>query len=50
LLRLNPATHTGTVIGVIGGYEEGGKTPDVSYSPYFGSDIAQLYATARVAG
>ena len=28
-----------------GGYEEGGDTPDVSYSAYFDDDIAKLYAS-----
>ena len=39
----------GTVIGVIGGYEEGGDTPSVSYSAYFGSAIQTLYQTAVAA-
>jgi hypothetical protein len=34
-----------TVLGVIGGYQLGGATPDVSYSAYFDDDIAKLYAT-----
>ncbi|WP_245633884.1 trypsin-like serine peptidase [Amycolatopsis jejuensis] len=42
----DPATGLGTVIGVIGGYETGGATADVSYSAYFDGDIAQLYASA----
>jgi V8-like Glu-specific endopeptidase len=40
----------GTVIGVIGGYEHGGNTPDVSYSPAFGSAVAALYRSAEAAG
>ncbi|HVV12583.1 serine protease [Amycolatopsis sp.] len=40
---VNPATGDGTVIGVIGGYEQGGDTPDVSYSAYFDHDIRDLY-------
>ncbi len=44
-----PATRTGTVVGVIGGYQSGGDTDDVSYSPYFGSGIEHLYQQA-VAG
>jgi hypothetical protein len=36
----------GTVIGVIGGYEEGGDSPDVSYSPYLDHTIAALYREA----
>ncbi|MEV0841069.1 serine protease [Actinocatenispora sera] len=43
---LNRETHTGTVIGVIGGYQAGGATPDVSYSPYFGAGVLALYRTA----
>ena len=37
---------TGTIIGVIGGYQEGGNSPDVSYSPYFGDGIKALYERA----
>ena len=40
---VDPATGYGTVIGVIGGYQLGGDTPDVSYSSYFDDDIAKLY-------
>ena len=36
----------GQVVGVIGGYEEGGDTPSVSYSAYFGSGIQKLYEQA----
>lgn len=36
----------GTVVGVIGGYQQGGLTPDVSYSCYFGSAIQALYQSA----
>jgi V8-like Glu-specific endopeptidase len=36
----------GTVIGVIGGYEQGGDTPEVSYSIVFGSNVASLYEEA----
>lgn len=42
----DPTTDTGTLIGVIGGYETGGDTPDVSYSPLFGSDVRALYDQA----
>ncbi|VVJ19432.1 Uncharacterised protein [Amycolatopsis camponoti] len=41
-----PWVTDGVVIGVIGGYELGGDTPDVSYSAYFDDDIAKLYASA----
>ncbi|GAA2791874.1 trypsin-like peptidase domain-containing protein [Kitasatospora paracochleata] len=43
---LDPATHTGTVVGVIGGYQEGGDTPDTSYSSYFGDQVQALYQQA----
>ncbi len=42
----DPATRTGTVVGVIGGYQEGGDTPDVSYSSYFGDAVQVLYDRA----
>ncbi|WP_406135075.1 trypsin-like serine peptidase [Streptomyces sp. NBC_01089] len=38
---------TGTVIGVLGGYERGGDEDDVSYAAYFGNSVAQLYQQAR---
>ncbi|HZR54167.1 MAG TPA: trypsin-like serine protease [Streptosporangiaceae bacterium] len=44
--RFDPATRTGTIIGVIGGYQEGGNTADVSYCAYLGSDIQKLYKQA----
>ena len=44
--RFDPATHTGLIIGVIGGYQRGGDTADVSYSPYFGDDVERLYDDA----
>ncbi|WP_329400863.1 trypsin-like serine peptidase [Streptomyces melanogenes] len=33
----------GAVVGVIGGYEEGGDDPDVSYSVRFGGTVGALY-------
>ncbi len=39
-------TEDHAVIGVIGGYQQGGDTPDVSYSARFGDDIATLYRQA----
>ena len=42
----DPTTGSGTLIGVIGGYETGGDTPDVSYSPLFGSNVRTLYDQA----
>lgn len=42
----DPVTGLGTVAGVIGGYEEGGDTPDVSYAAAFGTATAALYRLA----
>jgi V8-like Glu-specific endopeptidase len=39
----------GIVIGVIGGFEQGGQTPSVSYAARFGQRMAQLYQTAVAA-
>ncbi|MEZ0089082.1 trypsin-like peptidase domain-containing protein [Streptacidiphilus sp. EB129] len=46
LTAFDKTTRTGTVIGVIGGYQQGGDTNDVSYSPYFGNDVQNLYSQA----
>ena len=48
--RVNPGTGAGTVIGVIGGYEQGGDIAAVSYSPRFGSAVRALYQTAVAHG
>ena len=50
LSKVDPATGQGTVIGVIGGYEQGGDTPQVSYSAVFGAHVATLYRTAEAGG
>ncbi|MEU1418805.1 hypothetical protein [Kitasatospora sp. NPDC005751] len=42
----DPDTRTGTVVGVIGGYQEGGDSPDTSYSCYFGDRVRALYDRA----
>jgi V8-like Glu-specific endopeptidase len=47
LADVNTATGRGTIVGVIGGYEQGGDTPSVSYAATFGSAVAALYATAE---
>jgi len=46
LTSYNPQTRTGTIVGVLGGYEEGGSTPDVSYSDNLGADVKKLYDQA----
>ncbi|WP_042390086.1 trypsin-like serine peptidase [Streptacidiphilus melanogenes] len=50
LTGFDRATRTGTVIGVIGGYQQGGDTPDISYSPYFDDDVLALYNRAVAEG
>jgi V8-like Glu-specific endopeptidase len=50
LADVNPQTGQGTVIGVIGGYEQGGLTPQISYSSMFGANIAALYQLAMADG
>jgi V8-like Glu-specific endopeptidase len=49
LTDVNPVTGDGTVIGVIGGYQQGGDSPDVSYAAAFGPSVRALY-DAAVAG
>lgn len=46
----DPSTGLGTVVGVIGGYEQGGNTPSVSYAAAFGGTTRALYAAAVAAG
>jgi V8-like Glu-specific endopeptidase len=43
-------TQAGAIVGVIGGYEQGGDTPSVSYSAYFGSAVHRLYEQASADG
>jgi V8-like Glu-specific endopeptidase len=44
--RFNPLTRTGTIVGVLGGYQEGGSTEAISYSSYLGPEVEQLYRQA----
>jgi V8-like Glu-specific endopeptidase len=44
-----PADSKAVVIGVIGGYEQGGYTASVSYAARFSSRLEQLYQTAVAA-
>ena len=46
LARVRKASGTGEVIGVIGGYQEGGDLPSVSYSARFSRSVAALYRRA----
>ena len=50
LADVDPLTGQGTVIGVIGGYEQGGLVPQVSYSTMFEANVAALYRTAAAGG
>jgi V8-like Glu-specific endopeptidase len=50
LADLDPRTGRGAVIGVIGGYEQGGLTPRVSYSAMFGANVMALYELAVAGG
>jgi V8-like Glu-specific endopeptidase len=47
ITNFNPLTRSGTIVGVIGGYQEGGNTPSVSYSAYLDNDIETLYNEAN---
>ncbi|WP_406203068.1 trypsin-like peptidase domain-containing protein [Kitasatospora sp. NBC_01560] len=42
-------TATGHVIGIIGGYQQGGDSDDTSYSAYFDHTVATLYNAAVAA-
>jgi V8-like Glu-specific endopeptidase len=44
--KFSALSHSGTIVGVIGGYEQGGNTPSVSYSVRFGAAVHQLYEQA----
>jgi V8-like Glu-specific endopeptidase len=46
LMRVSKSTGAGEVIGVIGGYQEGGVSPNVSYSSQFLSNVGDLYKQA----
>ena len=50
LSEVDQATGQGLVIGVIGGYQQGGNTPQVSYSAVLGANAAALYKTAVADG
>ncbi|MFF2954469.1 trypsin-like serine peptidase [Kitasatospora sp. NPDC057965] len=43
------STATGHVVGVIGGYQQGGDSDDTSYGAYFDHTVAALYAEAVAA-
>ncbi len=47
ILGFNHSSGTGTVFGVIGGYEEGGNYAWASYSAYFGPPTLELFLQAE---
>ena len=47
IIGYNGKTGTGTVFGVIGGYQEGGDYEWASYSAYFGTALRDLYVAAE---
>ncbi len=50
LSEVDQLTGQGLVIGVIGGYQQGGNTPQVSYSAVLGPNAAALYQIAVAGG
>ncbi|MCL2729514.1 MAG: trypsin-like peptidase domain-containing protein [Actinomycetia bacterium] len=50
ILDYTSRTHSGTVIGVIGGLDGGGTTDRISYSPFLGDAAFALYRTATQSG
>ena len=50
LSEIDQVTGQGLVIGVIGGYQQGGDSPQVSYSPVLGANAAALYRVAVAGG
>ncbi len=50
LAGVSAESGQGTIIGVIGGYEQGGDTPDVSYASVFGTAVTGLYQAAEAGG
>lgn len=49
LVDISPSTGLGSVIGVIGGYQQGGNTSAVSYAARFTASAASLYKSATAA-
>ena len=50
LADVSAASGQGMIVGVIGGYEQGGDTPDVSYASVFGTSVTALYDAAEAGG
>jgi hypothetical protein len=50
LSQVDPSTGQGQLIGVIGGYQQGGDLPQISYSSVLGRNAAALYERAVAGG
>jgi V8-like Glu-specific endopeptidase len=50
ITRFDERSRTGTIVGVIGGYQQGGDTDAISYSVYLNGGIRDLYEQAEAAG
>jgi V8-like Glu-specific endopeptidase len=48
IAHFNPVTGTGTVVGEIGGYEQGGDYAWQSFSPYYSWPILRLFVQAQL--
>lgn len=48
LTDINDRSGLGTIVGIIGGYQQGGKTPAVSYSSPFGAVLHELYSSMAI--
>jgi V8-like Glu-specific endopeptidase len=46
MTHFDTQTRTGTIVGVLGGFEQGGDTPYISYSAILGPMIQRLYQQA----
>jgi V8-like Glu-specific endopeptidase len=49
VVHFSSRTRTGTIVGIIGGYQAGGDTAAISYSSYLGQAVRQLYQEAIAA-
>ena len=50
LTSINRHSGLGTIVGVIGGYQQGGDSPSVSYSSPFGGVVHDLYGSLATSG
>jgi hypothetical protein len=46
LTGIHGRSGLGTIVGIIGGYQKGGRSPSVSYSSPFGAVLHRLYGSA----